>query len=370
MKTFAEVFGAAPLVQAHAPGRVNLLGEHTDYNDGYVLPIAIAQTTRVAIAPNRGNAFRLYAAALDAMATFSAARRPAEQFARYVAGCIAVTEEAGFAVPPLDVHVASDVPIGVGLSSSAALEVATLRALRDLLSLPFDDVRIALLGQRAEVEHAGVRCGIMDQMAASLADTDRALFLDTRTLERRLVPLPAQCAVLVLDSGVPRELATSGYNERRAECEEAARRLGVDTLRELQLADLPRIAALPAPLDRRAMHVVTENQRVLDAVAADSAAAFGGLMNASHSSLRDDYEVSVPPLDRLVALLQADDDVHGARLTGAGFGGACVALVRAGAESGIAGRVLDAYERAGGRGRLLVPAEVSQAQRATEDSSG
>jgi galactokinase len=370
MKTFADVFGAAPHVQAHAPGRVNLLGEHTDYNDGYVLPIAIAQTTRVAVRPNGGQKFRLYAAVLDALTTFSTTRRPAEQFARYVAGCIAVTEEAGFPVPPLDILVASDVPIGVGLSSSAALEVATLRALRDLLSLPFDDVRIAQLGQRAEIEHAGVRCGIMDQMAASLADSSRALFLDTRTLERRLVPLPAHSAVLVLDSGVPRELAASGYNERRAQCEEAARRLGVDSLRDLQTSDLPRIAALPSPLDRRARHVVTENRRVLDAVAAPSAAIFGALMNASHASLRDDYDVSVPPLDRLVALLQADADVHGARLTGAGFGGACVALVRAGAEYRIAARVLAAFARAGGSGRLLVPSEEVRAQTVTERSSG
>ena len=358
MKSFADVYANSPLAEARAPGRVNLLGEHTDYNDGYVLPIAIVQTTRVTVRPNGRDAFRVYASALDALVSFERGRSPSEQFARYVAGCIAVTEEAGFDVPTLDIHIASDVPIGVGLSSSAALEVATLRALRELLALPLDDVRIAQLGQRAEVEHARVRCGIMDQMAASLAEPTRALFLDTRSLARHLVSLPAHCAVLVLDCGVPRSLAASGYNERRAECEDAARLLGVGSLREVTWADRARIAALPAPLDRRVRHVVTENQRVLDAVETSDSAAFGALMNASHTSLRDDYAVSVPALDRMVELLQRDDDVYGARLTGAGFGGACVALVRAGAEAAIAGRVLAAYARSGGHGRCLVPSPV------------
>jgi galactokinase len=355
VKDFEQVFGGAPLATGAAPGRVNLLGEHTDYNDGFVLPIAIEQQTRVAVRPNARGRFRLYAAALEALAEFAPGEPPGEQFARYVHGCIAVTSEAGFAVPPLDLHVASSVPIGVGLSSSAALEVATLRALRELLTLPFDDVRIAQLAQRAEIEHAGVRCGIMDQMASSLADTTRALFLDTRTLARRLVPLPAATEVLVIDSGIARELAASGYNARRAECEEAARRLGVAALRDLPTSALAQVDALPEPLNRRARHVVTENQRVLDAVHGVDAAGFGALMNASHASLRDDYEVSVPALDRLVSLLQGCVEVHGARLTGAGFGGACVALCRSGTVPRVAERVLRGYAQFGGHGRQLVP---------------
>jgi galactokinase len=361
MKTFGDVFGGVPLALGSAPGRVNLLGEHTDYNDGFVLPIAIGQQTHVALRPNREPRFRLYAAALDAESSFGPGDEPTEQFARYVHGCIAVTEGAGFEVPALDIHVASDVPIGVGLSSSAALEVATLRALRTLLSLPFDGVRIAQLAQRAEIEHAGVRCGIMDQMAASLADTGRALFLDTRTLARRLVPLPAASEVLVLDSGVTRELAGSGYNVRRAECEEAARLLGVPALRDVPTAELARLHGLPEPLRRRARHVVTENQRVLDAVRGVDAAGFGALMNASHASLRDNYEVSVPALDRLVELLQAQPEVHGARMTGAGFGGACVALCRTGSLQAVADRVLHDYGREGERGRRLVPADAAGA---------
>ena len=244
--------------------------------------------------------------------------------------------------------------MGVGLSSSAALEVACLRALRELGGAAIDDVRLAQLAQRAEVEHAGVRCGILDQMAASLADTRQALLLDTRSLERRLVALPPGSAVLVLDSGIARALADSGYNTRRAECEAAARALGVASLRDL--ADPQAAAALPEPLRRRVRHVVAENARVLQAAATRDAAAFGRLMNASHASLRDDYEVSVPALDALVARLQAHADVFGARLTGAGFGGACVALVRSGREAGVAAEVLADYAAAGHRGRQLVPA--------------
>jgi galactokinase len=243
--------------------------------------------------------------------------------------------------------------MGVGLSSSAALEVAMLRGLRQLLGLPFDDVRIAQLAQAAEVKHAGVACGIMDQMASSLADTAHALFLDTRTLERRLVPLPSDSAILVLDSGIARSLAKSGYNDRRAECEAAARLLGVSALRDA--VDVQAIAALPDPLRRRARHVVSENARVLLALACADAEAFGALMNASHASLRDDYEVSVPELDLLVALLQANPAVYGARLTGAGFGGACVALCRPQALADVAASVLGAYAGRGFSGSQLVP---------------
>jgi galactokinase len=246
------------------------------------------------------------------------------------------------------------VPIGVGLSSSAALEVATLRALRQLLGLALDDVEIARLAQRAEVEFTGVHCGIMDQMAASLADPSHMLFLDTRSLERRLLPLPAGSEILVLDSGVPRALAASGYNRRRSECEEAARQLGVAALRDV--ADPAAVESLPEPLRRRARHVVTENRRVLDAIEAHGPKPFGLLMDASHRSLSVDYEVSTAELDLLVELLRQCREVHGARLTGAGFGGACVALCRSGSAKAVGKRVLERYRKSGHRGgRLLVP---------------
>lgn len=353
MTRFDEVFHHAPLCHAQAPGRVNLLGEHTDYNDGYVLPTAIPQSTVVALGLADGLMSTVYAEALQASARFNWAQRPEEQFARYVHGCLMVARREGWDVPPLNIHVSSDVPMGVGLSSSASLEVAVLRALRALLGQPLDDVQLALWAQRAEIEFAGVNCGIMDQMASSLASTGAALFLDTRTLERRLIELPAATAVLVIDSGIARSLATSKYNERRGECEEAARQLGVTALRDVD--DVQSLAGLPPLLRRRARHVVSENQRVLRAMAGVSASEFGVLMNESHASLRDDYAVSMAPLDELVALLQRAPGVHGARLTGAGFGGACVALCDADAVDQVAARVLPAYQAMGQQGRVLVP---------------
>ncbi len=350
---FFAVFGAPPQAEASAPGRVNLLGEHTDYNEGFVLPIAIPQQTHVGLRRNGLARCRLYAQALDACVDFTLQAPPAPHHATYVYGCLLEARHAGFEIPPLDLHVASDVPMGVGLSSSAALEVATLRGLRTLLHLPLDDVQIAQLAQRAEVQHAGVRCGILDQMASSLARTDRALLLDTRSLAMREVPLPPYAELLVVDSGEPRTLAGTGYNTRRAQCEEAARQLGVTTLRDVP--GLQVLASLPEPLRRRAHHVLTENARVLQAAEGVSTHVFGALMNASHAGLRDDYEVSTPGIDRLVALLQAQPDVYGARLTGAGFGGACVALCRAGTPHRVAEAVLPAYAASGGRGRVLVP---------------
>ncbi len=355
MKSFAAVFGGAPAAIGHAPGRVNLLGEHTDYNEGYVLPIAIPQQTYVAVRDSNNAVFSLYAATLDCAATFSRDKPPTERFAIYIYGCVAEVVAAGFDVPPLEMHLSSNVPIGVGLSSSAALEVATLRALRALLNLPLDDVVIAQLAQRAEVQHAGVRCGIMDQMAASLADTTQALFLDTRTLERRLMQLPRGSAVLVLDSGITRSLATSAFNQRRAECEQAAKQLGVRALRDIEAVDVARVDTLAEPWRSRARHVISENGRVLQALQCSDPTEFGALMNASHASLRTDFEVSVPALDRLVALLQADPEVYGARLTGAGFGGACVALCQGSALKRIAADVLNEYACEGFSGARLVP---------------
>ena len=353
MKTFADMYQRAPAVTASAPGRVNLLGEHTDYNDGFVLPIAIPQQTHVSLAPATGDEFRLYSAELDQCVRFAPSHPPSAQFARYVYGCIQELTRRGTAVPALDIHVRSEVPIGIGVSSSAALEVATLRALRALLRLPLDDVDIALLAQRAEIEHAHVNVGVMDQMAASLADAEHMLFLDTRTLARQLLPLPAGAEILVLDSGVPRALADSSYNDRRRECEQAARQLNVKALRDV--TDPNAVERLVEPYRRRARHVVTENERVRRVAAGMPAADFGALMNASHDSLRDDFEVSVPALDHLVGLLQQQPAVYGARLTGAGFGGACVALCERGSARAVAATVLAQYRTAERQGRVVVP---------------
>ncbi|MER3479831.1 MAG: galactokinase [Meiothermus sp.] len=325
---FKDQFGTLPESSAQAPGRVNLLGEHTDYNDGFVLPTPLPYFTYVEAGRLEGSV-EGYAENFGETRTRSLDQGKGGDWLDYVAGCVWVLGRAGHAVPGGRFYVRSQVPMGAGLSSSAALEVATLRALRALYRLPLDDQQIALLAQQAEVEYVGVRVGIMDQMASSLGQPGQALFLDTRTLEYRSVPLPAGYRVTVVDSAVPRRLAEAGYNQRRAQCEEAARLLGVKALRDVGLDRLDEIEALPQPLGRRARHVVTENARVLEGVAAlesGEVGRFGELMLASHRSLRDDYEVSIPALDRLVDLAMQNGAV-GARLTGAGFGGAVVALV-------------------------------------------
>jgi galactokinase len=357
MPTFQELFGSPPTTHAHAPGRVNLLGEHTDYNDGFVLPTAIPQQTVVHLGLSRDGQHHFYSQQLDGRVDLRVDEAHPQGFARYLLGCIRVLEQRGIEVPPLNIWVTSTVPMRAGLSSSAALEVAVLRGLRSHLNLSLDDVDIALLGQQAERDYAGVQCGIMDQMAASLADTEHLLFLDTRTLERQLLSLPKEAEILVLHSGIQRQLADSGYNQRRAECEAAARQLGVTALRDIQA--VTDLTPLPAPLYQRARHVVTENQRVLMARQGLSAQDFGTLMNDSHASLRDDYQVSVPGLDTLVDILQTTPGVYGARLTGAGFGGACVALVRVGVVDAIATAVLAQYQQTGYQGHRLVPQAIT-----------
>ena len=348
---FQQIFKATPDVEASAPGRVNLLGEHTDYNDGFVLPTAIPQHTRVSIGYSADDRHHFYSAELAERIALNPTEAT-QGFASYIAGCIRVLEAAGYSIPLLNLFVTSSVPIGSGLSSSAALEVATLRGLRSLLNLDLNDVQIAQFGQQAEIQYAGVSCGILDQMASSLADTEHMLFLDTRTLDRQILPFPCGAEIVVMDSGVARSLATSGYNQRRAECEAAARQLGVKALRDV--SDPQVVETLAEPLRKRARHVITENDRVLKALEGISAEAFGALMNASHSSLRDDYEVSVPALDALVDNLQNTPRVFGARLTGAGFGGACVALVAEGEATAIAQSVLKRYNSAGYNGHILV----------------
>lgn len=339
---FARYFGLAAQAADAAPGRVNLLGEHTDYNDGFVLPTPIAAQTHVALA-----------VAPDDVRRCSSAQCPdGADFGRYVFGCLDAAAERRLQAPAVWVYVDSVVPIGAGLSSSAALEVATLRALRQAFRWALDDVELARTAQRAEVRYAGVNCGIMDQMAASVGRAGALLFLDTRSLEHRLVPMPHDSELLVLDSGERRALASSGYNTRRAECAAAARALGVPALRDITDPSLCR--RLEPPLDRRARHVITENARVLEAVRTADPHRFGTLMNDSHASLRDDFEVSTPALDCLTRLLRQQPAVHGARLTGAGFGGACVALVAPGECSHVAESTLAAYSAAGYRGRRLV----------------
>ncbi len=328
MQSFEQLFGRPAGASATAPGRVNLLGEHTDYNQGLVLPLAIPRHVHVEVAIAGDGFNRFHSVQLQETVSYPEGRAPPKGFACYLYGCIEALRARGRPVPAIHARVDSDVPIGSGLSSSAALEVATLRALRALLQMDIDDEQIAYLAHEAETRYVGVNCGILDQMACSLAGTDRMLYLDTQSLERRLLPLPDGATLLIIDSGMSRSLASSGYNQRRAECERAAAQLGLASLRDL--TELPAPGRLDEMLHRRVRHVFTENERVRRAVRGVDAEVFGALMNESHASLSADYEVSTPQLDALAAGMQADADVFGAKLTGAGFGGACVALVREG----------------------------------------
>ncbi|WP_437933863.1 galactokinase [Sorangium sp. So ce341] len=351
---FEAVFGRPAELVAEAPGRVNLIGEHTDYSGGYVLPTAIPQTTRIEIAPRDDGIIQVASESVDGGAPRSF--RAGEEARRglwldYVQGITAVLRGRGVSIPGFDARIASSVPLGSGLSSSASLLVALARALRAMLDLSIDDVEIARIAHAAEHDFVGAPVGNMDQMAASLADEHTALFIDTRTLAFERIPLPAEAELLVVDSGVAHQHASGDYKTRRAECERAAALLGVRQLRDVDAAAEQRIASLPAPLDRRARHVVTENARVLAAVAALRAGdlvRLGELFDASHRSMRDDFEVSVPAVDALVESARAQPDVFGARLTGGGFGGSIVALVKRGCAAQVGRDVVEAYARTPG----------------------
>ncbi|MDP9037296.1 MAG: galactokinase [Myxococcota bacterium] len=369
---FRSFFRRHPDVELGAPGRVNLIGEHTDYNGGFVLPMAIPQRTRVQLATNRDAIVRVVSREMargdDAgLATFELGQeRVTRGWTDYVQGVTVALRQSGLGgtLRGFDAWIESDVPVGAGLSSSAALEVALLRALREAFALPLEDVTIARLGRAAETDFVGAPVGIMDQMACSLADEHTALFLDTRTLAYERIALPASGALVVIDSGVAHDHAAGDYRTRRAECDRAASLLGVAELRDVTSHRFADVAALPPPLDRRARHVITENRRVLDAVDAMKAGnlpRLGALFTDSHRSMKDDFEVSVPAVDRLVALADEQPEVFGARLTGGGFGGAVVVLVRAESAGEVAMRIVAAANRSAASAtpvaRVLVPVE-------------
>jgi galactokinase len=351
---FAGLFGADPAIDADAPGRVNLIGEHTDYHGGFVLPTVTAERTRVQLRPRDDRRVRAWSDGVsDGIAEYELGdERPRHGWLDYIQGVTVALAALDMPIHGFDVRIESDVPLGAGLSSSAALEVSVLRALRAAFRLALDDVALAKAGQAVETEFVGAPIGIMDQMASSLGRDGEALFIDTTSLAFERIALPRTADVLVLNSGLTHAHAGGEYVVRRRESFEAARLLGVSQLRDVEMTALARVDALPPLLARRARHVVTENQRVLDAVAAlraEDPVRLGTLFNASHASMRDDYEVSVPDIDVLVALAQRDAAVFGARLTGGGFGGGIVALTHAGAAHAVSARVARAYETATGR---------------------
>lgn len=346
--------------RAEAPGRVNLIGEHTDYHDGFVLPCAIPQRTIADLQLRADNRVRASSAqAPDTIEYELGAETRGRGWVDYVQGVTWALRQAGFTFGGFELRLQSSVPLGSGLSSSASLEVATLRAIREAFGLALDDVDLARHGQRAEVEFVGAPVGIMDHMAASLAAEREALFLDTRTLAYERVALPDTLELAVINSGVTHQHAGGDYVTRRRESEEAARLLGVAKLRDLTLDDMPRVMALPDVQARRARHVVTENARVLearDAVRAADLPRLGRLFAASHASMRDDYEVSIPAVDLLVELASGHSDVYGARLTGGGFGGAVVIAVAAGRGHAVAQATSTMYRtRTGHEGSILLP---------------
>lgn len=361
-RSFIDLFGRPAEAAASAPGRVNLLGEHTDYHDGYVLPTPIPQRTHAAIAARPDRIVRAWSAGTsEAVEEYvRGAETPGRGWLDYVQGLTAALSREGVDVPGFDLHLMSTVPAGSGVSSSAALEISVLRALRDRFALPLDDVALARVGRAAENDFVGAPVGIMDQMASSVGRDGEALFIDTRSLAVERIPLPRTIELMVIDSGVTHRHAGGEYATRRRESFAAAERLGVRVLRDAD-ADALRAAERLDPVHlRRARHVLTENQRVLDGVAAlraGDAEVFGQLMNASHASMRDDYETSTTEIDVLVDLARAHEGVFGARLTGGGFGGAIVAIVRAGGAADVSALVAHAYlARTNRRARIIVPA--------------
>lgn len=348
---YRQLTGGTPAGVWSAPGRVNLIGEHTDYNDGFVFPFAIDYRTSVALGMRDDHRIRVVSTfdpvpvevALDELDDLFPARRDeVVEWARYPLGVAwalrhATTDgESAAAATPftgVDIAIASDVPVGAGLSSSAAIEGATASALDDVWGLRLRRVELAQAGRRAENEAVGAPTGIMDQMASMLGESDAGIFLDCRSLDADVVDLGFAAAgleVLVIDTGVKHAHSTGGYGERRAACERGAAIMGVAALRDVSVNDLPRARELMDDVTfRRVRHVVTENQRVIDAVATLRSAgprAIGDLLDASHVSMRDDFEISVPELDLAVDTARGAGAV-GARMTGGGFGGAAIALV-------------------------------------------
>ena len=360
VEEFARRFESAPAHMTIGPGRVNLIGEHTDYNDGFVLPIALYRDIRVLLRPRTDRAVRVYSLEYDEWYEFSLDSLKYDEdvlWANYMMGMAWVLEEQGIRLQGMDALVSGNVPRASGLSSSAALEVATGKAFLVASSQPdaVTGVKLATSAQRAENKFVGVNCGIMDQFISVLGHEGSALLIDCRSLDYRLIPFPEQAALVIGNTNASRSLATSAYNERRSQCEQ-----GVALLQEA----LPNIAALrdvsseqleehkgllPEIVYRRCRHVVGENERVMQTVEAferGDLVTAGRLMDASHASLRDDYEVSSDALDAMVEAMRSAPGCIGARLTGAGFGGCAIALVEPSKEQAVGDAIFDLYPKA------------------------
>ncbi|MBC7877212.1 MAG: galactokinase [Anaerolineales bacterium] len=334
-QSFSTHFNSKPEFIVRAPGRVNLIGEHTDYNDGFVLPMAIDRAMWIALSPRDDSQIRIRSLDLETDAVFDLhSLAKGEGWVEYIKGMANELQNAGYKLKGFDAVMTGDVPRAAGLSSSAAVELATARAFAAVSGFKWDATQMAQLAQKAENEWVGVNCGIMDQMASAAAKEGFALFLDCRSLGYQYAPLPENVSVVILDTSTRRGLVDSAYNERRSQCEEAARWFGVKALRDVSVAEFYRKTKeekLDEVVLKRARHIVTENERVLEAVQvmkAGNVKRLGELFNASHDSLRDDFEVTNDELNIMVECAREQESCYGARMTGAGFGGCAVALVQ------------------------------------------
>ena len=359
-RLFTAHFGSKPELQAWAPGRVNLIGEHTDYNQGYVLPLAVDRGVGLWGSPTWDRILSLHSADFNDSAAYSLdspAFDPQHRWANYILGVADQLQKRGFKLRGAKILVKGDIPQGAGLSSSAALETASAKFLLKNSGLELGDLDLVKAAQAAENDFVGVACGIMDQYVSYLGQAGSALLIDCRDLSNHPAALPKGLRVVVCDTKVKRTLAGSAYNERRRECEEGVAALakvmpGLKSLRDLTVAKFEAcINLLPRTVQKRVRHVVTENQRVLDMVGAlgrGDLAQIGALMAGSHESLRDDYQVSCRELDLMVEAAQASGLAVGSRMTGGGFGGCTVNLVKAANVRMFTEKVGKGYERAAG----------------------
>ncbi len=357
---FSFRFQRTPTV-SRAPGRVNLIGEHTDYNDGFVMPAALDYATLVAAAPRDDRTIRVYSMFMDETRVFdldAPAPSGRHDWSDYVFGVALMLERSGRVLSGADLAIFSDVPLGAGLSSSAALEVGAAHALLSAAGLAFEPVPVARVCQQAENDYVGMRCGIMDQYIAACGIKGHSLLIDCRSLDSRPVPIAPNLRLVIANSNVRHQHAGGEYNERRSSCEEGVRLLQphlgpIKALRDVKPADLERFRrALPERVYRRCRHIVTENARVLEAERALKAANFaacGRAMNELQMSMRDDFEITCPEIDFLADIAQGVEGVHGSRMTGGGFGGCTVSLVEADAVERLGRTLVDAYRVAFGR---------------------
>ena len=354
---FNQKYNQQPELTVYAPGRVNIIGEHTDYNDGFVMPCAINYGTAIAGAKRNDHVWNVYAADLDLSDEFSLDKeipQSEQKWANYVRGVVKfIQERCPDFKQGADLVISGNVPHSSGLSSSAALEVATGKFCQQLGDLPLSHTEIALIGQKAENKFVGANCGNMDQLISALGQQDHLLMIDCRSLETQPTPVPQDVAVIIVNSNVPHDLVTGEYNTRRQQCERAAAFFGVKALRDVSVAQFKEkeaeLTALDPLVTKRARHVVTENQRVLDAVEAlkhNDLTRLGELMGQSHDSMRDDFEITVPQIDYLVELAQlVIGKQGGARMTGGGFGGCIVALAPHDKVEAVRKIVADNYEK-------------------------